>query len=154
MPLHHDILEEIRLSPRRTEHSAYFCVRYSWRARRVAQKGGVDYEKHSSSIERQRPAPVSTPKMPPNTTTMTPVPPSQSPLMHRFLPSGGMSLQERTRRRREAAEAAVVSNAIDEQIEQEKVAAERYRIAVKILLLGQSESGQWNGPRRVCIFGP
>ncbi|KAF9653935.1 G-alpha-domain-containing protein [Thelephora ganbajun] len=68
--------------------------------------------------------------------------PSPNPFIHGLLPHEGESPQERTRREQEEARAKAVSDAIDEQIKQDKVAFKRYQKAVKILLLGQSESGK------------
>lgn len=73
---------------------------------------------------------------------MPSVPPSQNPFIHGFFPIEGESPQGRAQREREEAEAEVVSNAIDEKIRQDKVTARKNRTAIKILLLGQSESGQ------------
>jgi len=68
--------------------------------------------------------------------------PSPNPFIHGFLPRKDESLQERTLREQEEARAKAVSDAIDEQIKQDKAVFKRYQKAVKILLLGQSESGQ------------
>lgn len=68
--------------------------------------------------------------------------PSPNPFIHGFLPREDESLQERTLREQEEARAKAVSDAIDEQIKQDKAVFKRYQKAVKILLLGQSESGQ------------
>jgi len=67
--------------------------------------------------------------------------PSPNPFILGPLPREGESPQERSQREQEEAQAKAVSDAIDEQIKQDKVAFKRYQKAVKILLLGQSESG-------------
>ena len=93
-------------------------------------------------IISRAPALIQNLRMPPN----TPMPPAatpKNPFICGLLPSDDESRQERAQRKREATEAAAVSNAIDEQIQQDKVAAQRYKSSVKVLLLGQSESGQW-----------
>jgi hypothetical protein len=66
---------------------------------------------------------------------------SSNPFIHHPLPRADESPQERTLREQDEARAKAVSDAIDEQIRQDKVAFKRYQRAVKILLLGQSESG-------------
>jgi len=63
------------------------------------------------------------------------------PLTLAALPPSDESSQEKERRLRQEIEAKRVSDAIDEQIKQEKAAAKK-RKEVKILLLGQSESGK------------
>ena len=68
--------------------------------------------------------------------------PSPNPFIQAPLPREDETPQERTQREQEEARAKVVSDAIDEQIKQDKVAYRRYQKAIKILLLGQSESGQ------------
>ena len=73
---------------------------------------------------------------------MPSVMPFQNPFISGPLPPKGETPQERSRREQEEARAKAVSDAIDEQIEQDRVAFERYQRAIKVLLLGQSESGQ------------
>jgi len=51
------------------------------------------------------------------------------------------SPQERSQREQEEVQAKVVSDTIDKQIKQDEVAFKRYQKAIKVLLLGQSESG-------------
>lgn len=68
---------------------------------------------------------------------------SQNPFISGSLPPEGETPQERFQREREEARAKAVSDAIDEAIEQDRVAFERYQKAIKVLLLGQSESGQF-----------
>jgi guanine nucleotide-binding protein subunit alpha len=67
--------------------------------------------------------------------------PSPNPFIQDSLPHEGESPQERSQREQVEARAKVVSDTIDEQIKQDKVTFKRYQKAVKILLLGQSESG-------------
>ena len=67
--------------------------------------------------------------------------PSPNPFIHGPLPREDESPQEKSLREQEEARAKAVSDAIDEQIKQDKVAFKRYQRAIKILLLGQSESG-------------
>lgn len=67
--------------------------------------------------------------------------PSQNPFIQGPPPHGDESPQERTQREQDEARAKVVSDTIDEQIKQDKVAFRRYQKAIKVLLLGQSESG-------------
>jgi guanine nucleotide-binding protein alpha-1 subunit len=71
-----------------------------------------------------------------------PVAPSPNPFIHGPLPHADESPHERALREQEEARAKAVSDAIDEQIKQDKVAFRRYQRAIKLLLLGQSESGQ------------
>ena len=68
--------------------------------------------------------------------------PSQNPFIQGPPSYGDESPQERSQREQEEARAKVVSDTIDEQIKQDKVAFRRYQKAIKVLLLGQSESGQ------------
>lgn len=80
--------------------------------------------------------------MQPNT-TVAPVAPSQNPFIHGLFPNKDESRRERAQRERDAAKAAAVSNAIDEQIQQDGEVAQikRGQSAAKVLLLGESESG-------------
>ena len=71
-----------------------------------------------------------------------PLIPSPNPFIHGPLPREDESPQDRALREQEEARAKAVSDAIDEQIKQDKVAFRRYQRAIKLLLLGQSESGQ------------
>lgn len=66
---------------------------------------------------------------------------SPNPFIHGLLPLDNESPQEKVLREQEEAAAKAVSEAIDEQIKQDKVVFRRYQKAIKILLLGQSESG-------------
>jgi hypothetical protein len=69
-------------------------------------------------------------------------PPSQNPFICDSPPREGESPQERARREQEEARAKAVSDAIDKQIMDDKVALRRYQKAIKILLLEQCEGGQ------------
>lgn len=82
----------------------------------------------------------SPPEVPPSSAMS--VIPSPNPFIHDSVFHEDESPQERSRREGEEARAKAVSDAIDEQIKQDKVAFKRYQKAIKILLLGQSESGQ------------
>lgn len=78
---------------------------------------------------------------------------SQNPFIWGFLPPKGETPQERSLREQEEARAKAVSDAIDKEIEQDRVAFVRYRKATKVLLLGQSESGEFlpgSGP--LCLI--
>ena len=72
---------------------------------------------------------------------MSSITPFQNPFIVDCIPPKGETPQERSQREQEEARAKAVSDAIDEQIERDRVAFERYKRATKILLLGQSESG-------------
>ena len=74
----------------------------------------------------QPPAPI---KLPPN-------PFIQGPIFRE-----DESPQERFQREQEEAIARAISDTIDKQIDLDKVAFRRYQNAIKVLLLGQSESG-------------
>ena len=63
------------------------------------------------------------------------------PLALALLPPPNESPDDRARRLHAEHEARLVSEAIDEQIKQEKAALRRRKQEIKILLLGQSESG-------------
>jgi len=67
--------------------------------------------------------------------------PSQNPFIVGPIPPKDETPEERSEREREEARAKAVSDAIDEQIERDRVAFQRYKRATKVLLLGQSESG-------------
>lgn len=71
-----------------------------------------------------------------------PVVPSPNPFIHGLPPREDESPQERALREQEEARAKAVSDTIDEQIKQDKLVFKKYQRAIKILLLGQSESGQ------------
>ena len=76
---------------------------------------------------------------------MSSIVPPHNPFISGPLPCKGETPQERLRREREEARAKAISDAIDEQIQQDRVAFRRYQRAIKVLLLGQSESGQLAG---------
>lgn len=63
------------------------------------------------------------------------------PLTLAAMPPANESSQDRDRRLRDEAEARKVSDAIDAQLKEERLASKR-RKEVKVLLLGQSESGK------------
>ena len=67
--------------------------------------------------------------------------PSPNPFIDGPLPREDESSEERALREQEEAHAKAVSDAIDEQIKQDRAAFRKYQRAIKILLLGQSESG-------------
>ena len=91
------------------------------------------------------------PKMQPNA-TVVPVAPFQNLFIHGLFPNKDESRRERVQRERDAKMAVSVSNAIDEQIQQEKIATKRGKSAAKVLLLGESESG-WR-TLVVCVYDP
>ena len=66
---------------------------------------------------------------------------SPNPFIHGPLPREDESPEEKALREQEEARAKAVSDAIDEQIKQDRAAFRKYQKAIKILLLGQSESG-------------
>lgn len=70
-----------------------------------------------------------------------PTKPSPNPFIQGPLPHGDESPQEKSQREQDEARAKVVSDTIDEQIKQDRVAFRRHQKAIKVLLLGQSESG-------------
>jgi len=81
--------------------------------------------------------------------------PSQNPFTSDPIPRKGETRQERTQRKREEARAKAVRDAIEEQIAQDKAASERYKKANKVLLLGQSESGESaNAPSNASFLSP
>ena len=83
---------------------------------------------------------------------MSSVVPPYNPFISGPLPCKGETPQERARREREEARAKAVSDAIDEQIQQDRVAFRRYQKAIKVLLLGQSESGKSTTIPVSCTF--
>ena len=83
--------------------------------------------------------PPETPWTPARSATSSP-----NPFIHGIPPREDESSHERALREQEEVRAKAISDAIDEQIKQDKVAFGRYQRAIKLLLLGQSESGQSN----------
>jgi guanine nucleotide-binding protein subunit alpha len=65
----------------------------------------------------------------------------QDPLTLAAAPPKDESLAQRLVRERAESEARKISDEIDEQIKREKQATKRRKRPVKVLLLGQSESG-------------
>jgi guanine nucleotide-binding protein alpha-1 subunit len=65
------------------------------------------------------------------------------PLTAAIAPPPNETPDARTARLRAEAEARRVSDEIDEQLKQERAARRRLRPCVKVLLLGQSESGMY-----------
>ncbi|KAH7911298.1 guanine nucleotide binding protein, alpha subunit [Hygrophoropsis aurantiaca] len=63
-------------------------------------------------------------------------------LAYVLAPPTGETPEDKEKREQQEAEARRVSEAIDEQIRQEKVALKKKKKPVKVLLLGQSESGK------------
>jgi hypothetical protein len=95
-------------------------------------------------------------KIAPPSTSISPIPtmsviPTPNPFIHGFLPPQDESPHERVIREQEEARAKVASDAIDEQIKLDRVAFRRYQRAIKLLLLGQSESGQLASPQASCL---
>lgn len=66
------------------------------------------------------------------------------PLTAAIAPPKNESAAARAARLRAEAEAKRVSDEIDEQLKQDRVARRRQRPCVKVLLLGQSESGTFS----------
>ncbi|KIM27401.1 hypothetical protein M408DRAFT_169642 [Serendipita vermifera MAFF 305830] len=64
------------------------------------------------------------------------------PLSRVLKPASGESPQERQARLEQEAEAKRISDAIDEQLRREKVEKTKARKEIRVLLLGQSESGK------------
>jgi guanine nucleotide-binding protein alpha-1 subunit len=67
---------------------------------------------------------------------------SVDPLAVLSAPPKDETAEQRAARERAEADAKRVSDLIDEQIRQEKAARAKKRMPVKVLLLGQSESGK------------
>jgi guanine nucleotide-binding protein alpha-1 subunit len=68
------------------------------------------------------------------------------PLTAAIAPPPNETPDERAARLRAEAEARRVSEEIDEQLKQERASRRRQRPCVKVLLLGQSESGMLSCP--------
>jgi hypothetical protein len=75
------------------------------------------------------------------------------PLAAAIAPPQNESPAARTARLRAEAEARRVSDEIDEQLKQERALRRRQRPCVKVLLLGQSESGAFS-PLRTLLQPP
>lgn len=67
----------------------------------------------------------------------------QDPLALAAAPPPDETLAERMIREKAEAEAKKISDEIDEQIKRDKLASKRRKRSVKVLLLGQSESGTY-----------
>jgi guanine nucleotide-binding protein alpha-1 subunit len=68
---------------------------------------------------------------------------ANDPLTALMAPPEDETPEQRSVREAREAEARRVSNEIDEQIRSERAAAKKKKKPVKVLLLGQSESGTW-----------
>lgn len=66
---------------------------------------------------------------------------SVDPLTAAIAPPSNESPEQKAKREQEEAEARRVSDQIDEQLKAEKAALKRKKPPIKVLLLGQSESG-------------
>lgn len=69
---------------------------------------------------------------------------SYDPLAIFTAPPANETPEARAVRLRQEAEAQRVSDAIDESLKAERAAMRRQKTAIKMLLLGQSESGVWS----------
>lgn len=65
------------------------------------------------------------------------------PLTLALAPPAGETDEQRTRRLRDEAEARRVSDEIDSQLREERAALRKKKKPIKVLLLGQSESGAY-----------
>lgn len=66
------------------------------------------------------------------------------PLSYALEPPLGETVEEKSAREAKEAEAKRVSDLIDESLKSDKAAMKKEKEVVKVLLLGQSESGQFN----------
>lgn len=71
---------------------------------------------------------------------------SDDPFASILSPPADESPEEREARERAETEARRVSETIDEQLRQERIALKKKKKPVKVLLLGQSESGMSRAP--------
>jgi guanine nucleotide-binding protein subunit alpha len=71
---------------------------------------------------------------------------SIDPLSRALEPPANETSEQRAVREAKEAEARLVSDRIDEQIKSEKQASSRSKAQVKVLLLGQAESGALLSP--------
>lgn len=71
----------------------------------------------------------------------------EDPLSRAIAPPESETLEEKQRRETAETEARRISDEIDEQLKAEKLALKKKKRPVKVLLLGQSESGE----RRVRV---
>lgn len=74
---------------------------------------------------------------------------ADDPLAAAIAPPADETVEERAARERREAEAKRVSDGIDENLRAERAAAKKKRKPVKVLLLGQSESGELRVVRRL-----
>lgn len=74
------------------------------------------------------------------------------PLAKALLPPPDETAEDRERRLRNEQEAQKVSDAIDEQIKLDRQAYKKQKQAIKVLLLGQSESGKSTTLKRESHF--
>lgn len=77
---------------------------------------------------------------------------SLDPLMVALAPPPGETEEARAARLKEEAHARKVSDEIDEEIKVEKAALLKKRKPVKVLLLGQSESGKSTTLKSLPVF--
>jgi hypothetical protein len=71
---------------------------------------------------------------------------SLDPLAFALAPRDDETADEKQTRLRDEAEAKRVSDAIDEQLKAERVELKKKKQVVRVLLLGQAESGTCNSP--------
>lgn len=76
------------------------------------------------------------------------------PLTAAIAPPKNESTAARAARLRAEAEARRVSDEIDEQLKQDRATRRRHRPCVKVLLLGQSESGTFRASLASFLFHP
>ena len=69
-------------------------------------------------------------------------PDANDPLTLAMAPPPGETLQQRTEREKQEREAQIVSDNIDEGIKKDRLALKKQKNIVRVLLLGQSESGK------------
>ena len=69
--------------------------------------------------------------------------PDEDPLTAAMAPPPNETDDERVARLKEEAAARAVSDQIDEQIKEERAALRKRKKPIKVLLLGQSESGEY-----------
>jgi hypothetical protein len=76
---------------------------------------------------------------------------TNDPLTLAMAPPPGETLEARAERERREREAQIISDIIDEGIKKDRLALKKQKNTVRVLLLGQSESGELVSPAREMI---
>jgi guanine nucleotide-binding protein subunit alpha len=78
---------------------------------------------------------------------------SSDPFIEFMLPPPDETPAQKTARLKREQDAQQVSDRIDEELKQERALAKKEKNVIKVLLLGQAESGKWHNLTRKDTYG-